>query len=221
MVVGVAYRRRAGGVCRSPRGLTFIELMIALAITGFVASILAVLINATAVGTNAGQDGRRGLVRTQAIKAQVGDALANARCILAVSSTAVIYWTGDIPNAPTPANGAVNLSELRVLELDTATGRLNLWSCQWPANFSNTSIVGADQVYAASSNWISAAQSAKGSGYFAATVLANDVSGLSASLDAATPSQARLAHVRIDIADGVSTRSVIVAATLQTPAAPW
>jgi hypothetical protein len=96
-----------------------------------------------------------------------------------------------------------------------------LWSCQWPANFSNTSIVGADQVYAASSNWISAAQSAKGSGYFAATVLANDVSGLSASLDAATPSQARLAHVRIDIADGVSTRSVIVAATLQTPAAPW
>jgi hypothetical protein len=205
---------------RVARGLTFVELVIALAITAFVASILAVLINATAVGTNASQDGRRGLVRTQAIKAQVGDALANARCILGVSATAIVYWTGDIPNAATPANGAVNLSEMRLLEFDSATGRLNLYVCQWPAGFSSPSIVGADQTYASSSNWITAAQTAKGSGYFVANLLASNVSGFTASLDAATPMQARMAHVRIDIADGVSSRSVIVAASLQTPATP-
>ncbi len=201
------------------RGLTLIELIIALAITAVTAGILAVLINATAVGTNASQDGRRGLVRTQAIKAQVGDALVNARAILAVGSNAIVYWTGDVAGAPTPAEGAVNLSELRLLEVD-GSGNLNLYACQWPAGFSNTSIIAADQIYAPNTDWLAAAQTAKGSGYFPATLLASSVTGMTACLDASTPTAARMVQLTITINDGVSARAVLIGAALQTPQAP-
>ncbi len=200
--------------------MTLVELVIALAITAIVAAVLAILINATAVGTNANQDGRRGLTRMQAIKAQLGDAFANARCILAVDSTHVVYWEGDVSGAPTPANGAVNFSELRMLELDAATGNLNLYACQWPTGYSTASIIAADQTYAAGSDWLSAAQAAKLTGNFPGTLVASSVTGITACLDSASPTQARLVQLRIDINDGSTPRSVIIGAALQSQAAP-
>ncbi len=213
--VGSGVRRRGWG-----RAMTLVELVIALAITAIVAAVLAILIDATAVGTSSNNDGRRGLTRMQAMKAQLGDAFANARCILAVDATHVVYWVGDVAGAPTPANGAVNFSELRMLELDTTTGSLNLYTCQWPSGYSTASIIAADQTYAAGSDWLSAAQAAKGTGNYPATLVAGNVTGITACLDSASPTQAHLIQLRVDIDDGSTPRSVIIGAALQSQAAP-
>jgi hypothetical protein len=197
------------------------ELIIALAITAVTAAILSILIAATALGTTTQQDGRRGLVREQSIKAQFSDAIANARCILDAGPNYLVYWTGDQTGAITPANGAVNLSELRLLEVDTATHTLNLYTCQWPAGYSNASILAADQTYAANTPWYTAAQSAKSTGYFSPSAIASNVTGMTVSLDAASPTAAKLVTIAISFTDGPTARTVLVGETLETPQVPW
>jgi hypothetical protein len=201
--------------------MTLIELLIGLAITAVVAGVIAILINATAVGTNSQQDGRRALVKMQSIKAQLGDALANARCILDTGANYVVYWTGDISGAVTPVNGAVNLSELRLLEVDTTTGNLNLYAVQWPAGCNTSTILAADQTYAANTTWYSAAQTAKTGGYFSPTLIATNVTSLATVLDASACNKALMASLTINFSDSINTRQVLVTAYLANQAAPW
>ena len=101
---------------RGKRALTLVELLTALSITAFIGAVLATLINATALGTNSQNDGRRSLVKMQAIKAQVEDLVMNSTCVLATGANYIVLWTGDVSGAATPANGAVNLSELQLLQ---------------------------------------------------------------------------------------------------------
>ncbi len=204
------------------RGLTLIELVIGLAITGAVSAVLAILINATAVGTNTAQDGRRSLVKMQGIKAQIEDTILNSRCVLATGANYIVLWAGDQDGAPTPTNGAVNLSELRLLEVDPNTSKLNLYCVAWPSGFNNGSIVNADTTYAASTSWYTACTAAKAGGYFVANTVANNATAMTASLDSSTITSAKLVSLVITFNDaGTSSRQVVVGAGIQNPAVPW
>jgi prepilin-type N-terminal cleavage/methylation domain-containing protein len=204
------------------RGLTLIELVIGLAITAVVSAVLAILINATAVGTNSTQDGRRSLVKMQGVKAQLEDTIKNSSCVLAAGANYIVLWTGDLNGAPTPVNRAVNLSELRLIEVDTATGNLNIYAVQWPANFGNGSIVAADTTYSAATTWYTACSTAKAGGYFVPTTIATSVTGMTVSLDSATVTQGRLVSLVIAFTDaGTSSRSLMVGAGIRNLATPW
>jgi type II secretory pathway pseudopilin PulG len=214
------------------RAMTLMELLIGLAITAMVAGVIAVLMNSTAMGTNTQQDGRRSLVKFQQIKALVGDKLANARCILDASLTGstgpyyIVYWTGDpAPNLPSNGsqssadvqqpsglNGSVDLSELCMLEVDTTTGNLNLWSTSNGCT--------NDQTYSASSSWRSAAVAAKSNSSFVPTLLATGVTSMVCSLDAGTMTQAKLIHTVITFTDSAGTKQVVASAVLQNQKAP-
>ena len=202
--------------------MTLMELLIGLAITAIVAAVLAILMNSTAVGTSSQQDGRRSLVKFQQIKALVGDELANARCILDASITGstgasyIVYWTGDpqpnYSNLQAQVNGAVDLSELRMFELDSTTGNLYLWST------SNGCV--NDQTYSASSNWRASAVSAKSNVSFIPTLIATGVTSMVSSLDAGTMTQAKLIHTTITFTDSAGTRQAVASAELQNQKAP-
>jgi hypothetical protein len=206
----------------APRALTLVELLIGLAITGAVSAVLAILINATAVGTNSTQDGRRSLVKMQGIKAQVEDTISNSCCVLAVGTNYLILWTGDIDGAASDVNRAVNLSELRLLEVDTATGDLNLYSVQWPTTFTSASIRTADTTYAANNTWYTACTAAKAGGYFVPTVIAKNVTGMTVSLDSATVTDGKLVSVVLTFTDGgTDSRQLVVGAGIRNRLAPW
>jgi prepilin-type N-terminal cleavage/methylation domain-containing protein len=201
-------------------GLTLIELIIGLSITAVIASIIAVLINATAMGTTSQQDGRRLLVRFQAIRSAVSNDLSNAKCILDVGPNYIVYWIGDDPAGVVAPNNAVNLSELRMLEVDTA-GNLNLYRVQWPATFKNADILSADQTYAANTAWHSAVQNAATAGYLVPAKLASNATGLAATLDSATLTSARMVTLSISLNDTVTTRTIVLGAAIHSPTAPW
>ena len=203
----------------SKRGMTLIELMIGLSITAVTAGIIAVLINATAAGTNSQQDGRRLLVRFQSIRAAVADDLSNAHCILDVGTNYVVYWVGDGIDPLVTANNAVNVSELRMLEVDAA-GNLNLYKVQWPAGFTNASIISADQAYASNTAWHSAVQTAATNGYLVATELATNAVSLTTTLDSASATSAKMVTLTIVLNDGVATRTILIGTAIRYPAAP-
>lgn len=209
-------RRKAGA-----RALTFLELLIALSITAVTCAILAVLVNATAVGTNTQNDGRRSLVRMQSIKSALQDEFVNARAILAVGSTYVIYWVGDQPGAVTAANNAVNYSEMRMLELDASTGNLKLYKVQFPNGVSNSWIVSYDSTCALSTDWYGTCQSLKSTSYYPPITVATGVTGISVSLDSASATSAKLISLSISLNDGAVSRQLSFSVGLVSPLSPY
>jgi hypothetical protein len=204
------------------RALTLIELLIAVAITAFISAVLAVLIHATAMGTNSQNDGRRSLVKMQGLKAQIEDTVTNAQCVLATGTNYIVLWRGDLLGAATPVNSAVNLSELQLLEVDTATGNVNLYTTAFPAGWSSSNIISADTTYAASTAWYAACTTAKAGSYFPATTIATNATGMTASLDTATTTAAKLVSIVITFTDATGTdRKLVIAAGLQNQTVPW
>jgi hypothetical protein len=215
--------RRPGGRGRQAarrRGLTLIELLIGLSITAVTCAILAALINATAMGTSTQNDGRRALVRLQTLKSILEDEFVNTRCILATGNNYVVYWTGDQAGSVTPANNAVNFSELRLLEID-GSGNLNIYCTRWPAGMSDAAKLAADSTFAANSNWYAAAAAFKGTSNFSTNTIATGATALAVSLDSAAPTAAHHIHVRIDLNDGVTARQFALGVSLANPGTPW
>ncbi len=202
------------------RGLTFIELLIGLSITAVTCGILAMLINATAMGTSTQNDGRRELTRLQSVKAVLEDEFVNARCILATGSNYVVYWTGDSTSSPTPINNAVNFSELRMLEID-ASGNLNVYCCQWPAGTTNATILANDTEYALGTDWHGTAEALRGTTYYSTTPIAAGATSLTSSLDNASVAAAKIITFQITLNDGTVTRQLALGVTLANPVAPW
>jgi hypothetical protein len=217
-------RRAAEAARRGRRGqrraLTFIELLIGLSITAVTCAILAALINATALGTSTQNDGRRALVRLEALKAELGGELVNARCILAAGRNYVVYWMGDQPGAATAVNRAVNFSELRLLQIDPA-GNLNIYCTRWPDGMADTAKAAADATYAANTDWLAAANALKGTTYYSTNTLAAHVTAMTVTLDDAAPTAARFIHLRIDINDGIVVRQAVMGMALANPSVPW
>jgi hypothetical protein len=204
---------------RSRRAVTLVELLIGLSITAVTCGILAVLINATAMGTSTQNDGRRALVRLQAVKAVLEDEFVNARCILATGSNYVCYWTGD-STGPTTVNNAVNFSELRMLAIDSS-GNLNVYCCKWPSGTSNATILANDTQYALATDWRSTAEALRGTTYYSTNTLATGASALTISLDSASPSTAKLINLQVTLNDGSVARQLSLGVALANPVAPW
>lgn len=200
-------------------GLTLVELLIGLSITTVTAAIISVLVASTATGTNSIQDGRRMLVRLQATKAILADEIGNSRCILETGRNYIVYWAGDNPSGAVAPNNAVNLSELRLLEV--SENHLVLYKVKWPTGYSNADILSADSTYAASSSWNSAVTTAKGLSCFTLSVVASNVSGMSSTLDASVTTEAKMITTSIVLNDGVTARTAVVCTALANPGAPW
>ena len=206
--------RHARGAAQARRGFTLVELMIALTITAMVAACIAIMVNSVAAGTTGTQDGRRHLVRMQALESRVLGTIHGASCILAAGNGYVVYWTGDANS-----DNCLQLSELGMLELDN-TGTLQKYTTVFPANFSLAQIATANTRYAANTSWYAAAQTAKTTGYFSATAVAHNVTTFNVALDNVTPTAALLVTCNVQLSDGQVTRSGVIAGAIRNLQVP-
>ena len=195
--------------------MTLMELMLALSIMTLVGGCIVMMIKGTSDGTAGNADGRRHLVRTQALEATVVTIVRPCWAVLAAGNGYVVLWTGDGADPYIGANQAVNLSEIVMLELDANNKQLKYYKTVWPVGYSQASTISSDTLYAASSNWYSAAQAAKSGTFFVPTVLANNVTAFNVTLDNATAVNADMATLWITIDDGKLARSVVIPAALR------
>ena len=202
------------------RGVTLVELMLALSLLSLVGICIVMMIKATADGTAGQTDGRRHLVRMQSLEARVAQWVRPCDSVLAAGTGYVVLWMGDGQDPNISVNLAVNLSELMLFELDTTAQQLKLYRTSWPTGFTAANMIAADATYAASTNWYNAAQAAKSTGYFNPTVLANHVTSFNVTLDSGNPTAAKMLTLWITIDDGVVARTMVIPAMLRQQNAP-
>ena len=193
------------------RGVTLVELILAMMITALLSAGVASMLYAAGYGTSSRREVRRVAVKSLQLQKRFEDAIRSARAVLASGQVAtgygfVVLWTGD-----TNADDQVNLSELQLIELPNGTTTLQ--SCQ-------PSPSATDVTYPADANFYSVAQTAKASGNLVPVTWSNGISDLTVTLDNPTPVMARLVTWRLTLTDQAISEQLCGAANLRSPSSP-
>ena len=134
---------------RPRRGMSLLELMIALLITTVIAGAIASMMGAVVVGVRSRRDGRQTMVRAAAAANRLEAYIAPSRCILdSTAALPAVLWFNDDRESNT-----VHATELRWIEWDAKTGELLVAFVSFPDDWSQIEQDLEDNEYAASADW--------------------------------------------------------------------
>lgn len=162
-----------------PRGLTLVELLLGLAITGVIGAAVTTMLFSTYHGSTSREELRTLLVRGEIGAMRLRMSLRSSTRVLARGDGYLVLWMGD-----TRANDAPDLSELRRIELDSDTGEL--LSYKAPADLPEAQDAEYDL---ATTDFGAVTNSLKGSASFPGQVWAADVTAWTTKLDAGDPQE--------------------------------
>lgn len=130
------------------RGLTFLELLLALTITAMVALAISGMMGAVTSGVSTRKDSRDVMVRAYAAQARIGGYIVPARCILGRTTTSLAIWLNDERTSDT-----VHASEIRWMIYDATEKTLNVHFVAFPDDWSETARRLSDKEYRKTADW--------------------------------------------------------------------
>ena len=190
------------------RGVTLVELILAMMITALIGVGVASTLYAASYGTSSRREVRRVAVRSQQLHSRIEDAIRNARAILASGQVSAGYgylvlWAGD-----TNQNNHVNLSELQLIELPSGSATLSSY-----ANPSPTT----DTEYAPATDFYTAAQTAKTTDNLIGTPWAKGISNFALTVNSSKPANKPLVTWSLKLTDQLLSENLVCAASLRSP----
>lgn len=196
------------------RGLTLIELLLALLITSMVALAVASIVQAGVYGTSSRRDVRRLVVQAEELRTRLNDAIRQAQAVLACGQAVsgekyIVLWTGD---TNTTGNDQVSLSELQLIEWTPGTQRL--------ASYQVATAPNPDTTYPPATNFYNAADQARDTGVLVGRVWAEHVSAFEITLDAKQPAQARMATWDLTLSNDQLSEPLVATVVLRAHRAP-
>lgn len=211
---GAARTRRptgaiAGAGRRRAAGLTLVEIMLGLVLSGMIGMGVAMMMTALSTGTRDQQDTRRTVVKREVVNHRLSALIEEASMVLAVEADHLVLWREDSQHTGEP-----NLSELRRVDWYADSGEIWVYERDEPGT--------PDPTYDRTSTDFSAVTAAhKASGGLPGELVAGQVSKWTATVDDEDAVQAaRL--IRVDVTlEGAATgqvKEVPVVAGLQRPA---
>ncbi|MFW6060011.1 MAG: PulJ/GspJ family protein [Phycisphaeraceae bacterium] len=183
------------------RGLTLVEMVLALAITGLVGAAIAAMLSAVAYGSDSSRDMRNAAVQSKALSARLGAAVRGSRLVLDQGEDFLVLWTTDADE-----NGAPSLQEIQRLEHNGDDDALVSYRADDSA---------PDAPYELDDDFGALTRMLKGSDYFPASVWGRDVTAWALTLDDNDPQAAALVSFRLTLAIGELEHTAIGAAALR------
>lgn len=186
---------------KRPRGLTLIELVLALAGTAIVALAVAAMVAAFAQGTDSRQAMYSLVAQSKASTSRLTAAIRGSRQVLALSDTAIVLWLADDDGDGLPA-----LAEIRRIDHNPAAATLIAYAAAPGA---------APAVYAADADFLAITDALLGTTRFPAELWATDVTDWQVTLDTAQPADAHLVGLQLSLRQGDITEVALAAAALR------
>lgn len=169
-------------------GLTLVELLMALAGTAVIGVAVASMMTATTYGTESSKDMRSLVARIKVVNARVGAAIRGSRLVLAEGNDFVVLWTRDLDE-----NDAPSLLEIRRIDFDSGTGRLNAY--QAPTGTT-------DVPYNLSDDFEAITDVLMGTASFPAELWARDATAWAIELNHVDPQQSTLISYQLTLQTG-------------------
>jgi len=104
-------------------GLTLVEMLMALAITGLIGAAIASMLSAVTYGTSSSRDIRSLVVKNKTLSTRITASIRESAQVLDAADGYVVLWTNDLN-----ASGVPDLLELQRIELDTGTNELTSYT---------------------------------------------------------------------------------------------
>jgi Tfp pilus assembly protein PilE len=185
------------GARRSAAGLTLVELLLALAVTGMVAAAVAGMLLAVSTGTSQRTDMRGLVVKQRALSGRIHASVRNAKMVLAQGQDYLVLWTGDPSDSGSP-----NLAELRLIER-TEDGRLISYAAAFPEHWNQAQVDAANTSFALNDDFRAVTNQLKADNpYFVGELWATGVNSWIITLDAGVPQHSRLVSYRLVLRAG-------------------
>lgn len=155
---------------QSRRGLSLVELLIGVAISGVVAAGVAAMLGGVASGIAIGTDARTGMLATGVIQGRVVEAITPGRCILASEPLRTAIWRGE-----TRPGGLVEPSEIAWLSIDSSQGVLIMEYVEFPEHWGQIEKARADQPLRPNGDPFPLLEEARNAGIITTEILADGI----------------------------------------------
>ena len=198
---GVSARRGRGVVMRLARGLTLVEMLLALAITGMIGVAIASMLSAVAYGTSESRDIRSLVVKNKTLGARVSASIRQAAQVLDLDDGYVVLWIND-----TNGSGVPDLQELQRIELDDDADQLASYTPDPDTE---------DVAYAIDDDFDTITTDLIDSGDMIETLWATGVSQWVVDCDTDDPADAALVSFQITLTSGTLTDTSVHAVSLR------
>jgi len=166
---------------RARRGLTLIELMLAMTITVMVAGAMSGMMSAVSTGVLDRKDSRSNMIRSHAAESKLSAYVSPSRAIWEVSASSLTIWFND-----QRSGGTIHANEIRWIFYDATKKTIEVHFIKLPDEWTQT----AKDLYNVefSKSMSSATVYAKylAAGYMASLRLLDNVEGFSVSLNDST-----------------------------------
>ena len=200
---------------RSRRGLSLLELLLAITISAMVAGAIAGMLGAVSAGVGTRKDSREIMVLAHGAQCRLSAYLATSRCVLADDGSNLTLWLNDDRES-----GTVHASEIRWLRFDTSTGEIVVDYVSFPASWTPTACELADREYPASTDWSSVHSAYDALGLLESKPLADHLTGVSIQRDAKSVTSSRHICFNLSFQGDITTVTVPVSGTIQEHEAP-
>jgi len=184
------------------RGLTLVEMLMALAITGMIGAAIASMLSAVTYGTKSSLDIRSLVVKNKTLSSRITAAVRGSAQLLDAADGYVVLWTKDLNDS-----GAPDLLELQRIELDAATDELTSYTPD-PSATDTAYDLAVDDFDAVTTALI-------GSGDLDGALWATGVSQWTVSIDQADPQDATLVSFQLTLDAGALSDTSVNAVSLR------
>jgi type II secretory pathway pseudopilin PulG len=195
---------------RRARGLTLVELMLALGLTGIIGAAAAAMLVSVSYGTSSRTDIRRVLVKHKTLATRLAASARGSRQVLDAGDGWLMLWTIDADGDEQP-----NVSELQYVEFNAETGELRSHRAEFPGGWTQDQIDAADTAYDTGADWTSVAESLIEQTYFPGALWATGISDLTITLDSGQTTAARLVSFRVTVDAGDLSETAVTSAALR------
>ena len=183
------------------RGLTLLELLLALAGTAMIGTAVAALLTGVAYGTATDKDMRSLITRQMALRARVEAEIRESRMLLDAGADYIILWSSDADD-----DGLPSKAEIQVIEYDAVMDRVMRYT---PAPLIT------DVSYTLTDDFRTATNSYKGDSTFPGERWGEQIASLSITLDNIDPQSAKLVSFQFGMAGGEVPYTGIGAAAIR------
>ncbi len=181
------------------RGLTLVELMIAMTITSIIAAAVAAMIHTTAYGISSQDQLRTLMVAHELAEVRISPALRGSTMVLAEGDDYVVLWTYDRRDVDSP-----NLSELHRIEIDRDENELRSYKA--PAGLAEAQDTRYDLV---ATDFGSVTAGLRDTAEFPRELWAGDVTDLAFSFNTDDPRNSTFIGYRIEITVDGQTETAV------------
>jgi len=183
------------------RGLTLVELILAVAITTLIGAAIASMMAAVSYGSDSSKDMRSLVARSKAVNARISAAIRGSTMVLDRGDGFLVLWTSD-----TDENGQPNLREIRRLDYNAAGQSISSYAAPEGAS---------DVEYELSDDFEAITDGLMGGGDFPQTLWATGVSAWDLALDTPDPQTASLVSYQLTLTAGDMSDVAIAAVSLR------